>query len=128
VELEQTQRQLEATNFQTFTVGKLDIQKGKADMVIDISQHAFKRAKERCGLPKRAVARTALRAFELGQVTRDQQWILSNSLSITSSRLILSYGNFNYVYELSTKNPKLVTIIVQKNEKKPHFKIYNKTT
>lgn len=87
---------------------------GKADMAIDISRHAFKRAKERCGLPKRAVARTALRAFELGQVTRDQQWILSNSLSITSSRLILSYGNFYYVYELSTKNPKLVTIISTK--------------
>ena len=114
MELEQTQWQPEAANFQMFTVGTLDIQKGKADMVIDISRHAIKRAKERCGLPKRAVARTALRAFERGQVTGDQQWILSDRLSITSSRLILSYGNFTYVYELSTKNPKLVTIISTK--------------
>lgn len=87
-------------------------------MKIEITRHAYKRAHQRCGLPKKAVPRTAIRVFEKGQLTDDSIqpsiWIFKNKPSITSSRLILSHGNFNYVFELSGENPTLVTIIGNK--------------
>jgi len=83
-------------------------------MNIDTTRHAIKRAKERCGLPRRAVARTALIAFQRGWIPEDREWTASDRLSITSSRLILRYGNFNYIYELCAKQPILITIVKPK--------------
>lgn len=49
-------------------------------MKIEVTHHAKRRFKERCGLPSRAVRRAAERAFREGTRVRDLPWVLREEL------------------------------------------------
>lgn len=54
--------------------------RGSNPMKIEVTNHAKRRFKQRCGLPARATRRAAERAFRTGTRVRDLPWVLREEL------------------------------------------------
>lgn len=90
---------------------------------MNITNHASKRIKERCGLPKKAVERSALLALEKGLSHKDCTGSLRRYfdylfLSHKKGANIRLYGN--HVYIFTTEN--LVTVLPLPNAHKKTLK------
>ena len=81
-------------------------------MEIQVSKHAEKRLRERCGLNNKSVHRMANKAFESGIKHRDTKgrlckWVDGLYLSYRSANNIRLYGDKAYIF----CNDTLVTVI-----------------
>ena len=88
-----------------------------------ISDHAYKRIKERCGLPKKAVERSAMIAFRKGLTHKESTGSLKRYfdylfLSHKKGTNIRLYGNHVYVFSQNS----LVTVLPLPNEHKKSLK------
>jgi len=90
---------------------------------MNITDHAYKRIKERCGLPKKAVERNAMLALEKGLTHQESTGSLRRYfdylfLSHKKGANIRLYGN--HVYIFTTEN--LVTVLQLPNAHKKTLK------
>ena len=95
---------------------------------MNISKHAHERIKERCGLPKKAVKRSAMIALEKGLTHKESTGNLRKYfnylfLSHGKGTKIRLYGNHTYIFNHKT----LITVLPLPNEyKKPLKKAISK--
>ena len=88
-----------------------------------ISDHAYKRIRERCGLPKKAVERSAMLALQKGLTHKESTGSLKRYfdylfLSHRKGANIRLYGNHIYIFSRNC----LITVLPLPNEHKKSLK------
>ena len=87
---------------------------------IGLTRHAIKRAHQRLGIGRRAVARAAEKAWFVGERidrgSKPDRWILGNLPADGSGSIAKKYGDFYYLFEIDRGPPVFVTVIRRDRE------------